>query len=96
MTERSVAVLTAILEEVAGASQPFSADSYLPAHLVHDARVAVDESAGEEPQEQIQWLAHEQILLNRLKQADEMITFLRHKNSELAQRVQFYEGRNSE
>ena len=96
MTERSVAVLTAILEEVAGASQPFSYDSCLPAHLVHDARMAVEESAGEETQERIQWMAHEQILLNRLKQADEMITFLRHKNSELAQRVQFYEGRNTE
>ncbi len=96
MTDRSVAVLTAILEEVAGASQPFSADSYLPAHLVHDARMAVEESAGEESPDAEQWRAHEQILLNRLKQADEIVTFLRHKNSELAQRVQFYEGRSSE
>ena len=96
MTERSVAVLTAILEEVAGASQPFSADSYLPAHLVHDARMAVDEYGCDESPEQIQWRAHEQILLNRLKQADEGIKFLRHKNSELAQRVRLYEGRNEE
>ena len=35
-------VLKAIVEEVAGASQPFSADSYLPASLVHDARMAIE------------------------------------------------------
>ncbi len=96
MTDRAIAVLSAILEEVAGSSQPFSSDSYLPAHLVHDARMVVDENGCDESPEQIQWRAHEKILLNRLKQADEMITFLRHKNSELAQRVQFYEGRSTE
>ncbi len=96
MSDRAISALQAILDEVAGASTPFSADSYLPAHLVHDARMAIEESTGDDSPEQIQWRAHEQILLNRLKQADEMIKFLRHKNSELAQRVQFYEGRNSE
>lgn len=33
----ALAVLKAIVAEVAGAEQPFSADSYLPPHLVHDA-----------------------------------------------------------
>lgn len=93
MTDRAIAALHAILDEVSGASQPFSADSYLPAHLVHDARMAIEASAGEESPDAEQWRAHEQILLNRLKQADEMIKFLRHKNAELANRVQFYEGK---
>ena len=35
-------VLKAIVEEVAGASQPYSTDSYLPAHLIHDARMAIE------------------------------------------------------
>ena len=96
MSDRAIAALQAILGEVSGPNPPFSADSYLPAHLVHDARMAIEESAGEDSPEQIQWRAHEQILLSRLKQADEMIKFLRHKNSELAQRVQFYEGRAAE
>ena len=39
----AIEVLRAILEEVAGASQPFSADSYLPAHLIHDARQAIEQ-----------------------------------------------------
>ena len=38
-----IEVLRAIVEEVAGASQPFSADSYLPAHLIHDARQVIKE-----------------------------------------------------
>ncbi len=96
LEQQAVAALKAIVEEVAGHNPPFSADSYLPAHMIHDARIAIDESAGEDSPEQIQWRAHEQILLNRLKQADEMIKFLRKKNSELAQRVQFYEGRSAE
>ena len=96
MSDRAIAALQAILDEVSGLRPPFSADSYLPAHMIHDARIAIDESAGEDSPEQIQWRAHEQILLSRLKQADEMIKFLRHKNSELAQRVQFYEGRAAE
>jgi hypothetical protein len=33
----ALAVLKAIVAEVAGAAPPFSADSYLPTHLVHDA-----------------------------------------------------------
>jgi hypothetical protein len=38
----AIDVLRAIVEEVAGASQPISADSYLPASLVHDARMAIE------------------------------------------------------
>ena len=96
MTDRAIAALQAILDEVSGLRPPFSADSYLPAHMIHDARIAIDESAGEDSTDQTQWLAQEQILLNRLLRADEMIKFLLQKNSELAQRVQFYEGRAAE
>ncbi len=39
----AVTVLRAIVEEVAGAGFPFSADSYLPAHLIHDARQAIEQ-----------------------------------------------------
>lgn len=96
MTDRAIAALKAILDEVSGPKPPFSADSYLPPHLVHDARMAIEDTAGDDSTDQTQWLAQEQILLNRLLRADEMIKFLRKKNSELAQRVQFYEGRSAE
>ena len=39
----AIDVLRAIVEEVSGASQPFSADSYLPASLIHDARQAIEQ-----------------------------------------------------
>ena len=43
MTEApAIAVLRAIVEEVAGANPPYSADSYLPAHLIHDARQVIE------------------------------------------------------
>lgn len=38
-----IEALRAIVEEVAGASQPISTDSYLPASLVHDARQAIEQ-----------------------------------------------------
>ncbi len=44
----AIAALKAIIEEVAGHGQPFSADSYLPAHLIHDARAVIEQAAGEE------------------------------------------------
>ncbi len=44
----AIAVLKAIVAEVAGPEQPFSADSYLPAHLVHDAMQEISKSAGEQ------------------------------------------------
>ena len=42
MNEQAIAVLRAILAEVAGHEAPYSADSYLPAHLIHDARQAIE------------------------------------------------------
>ena len=39
----AISVLRAIREEVSGARPPFSADSYLPAHLIHDARMAIEQ-----------------------------------------------------
>ena len=38
----AIEVLRAIVEEVAGVGQPFSTDSYLPAHLIHDARQVIE------------------------------------------------------
>ena len=48
MNERAIEALRAIVEEVAGHSQPYSADSFLPPHMVHDAREAI--AASEEAQ----------------------------------------------
>ena len=45
----AIKAIKAIVEEVAGASKPYSADSYLPPHLVHDAREAI--SVAEEAQQ---------------------------------------------
>ncbi len=38
----AIDVLRAIVEEVSGTSQPISADSYLTAHLIHDARRVIE------------------------------------------------------
>ena len=38
----AIDVLRAIIEEVGGISQPFSTDSHLPAHLIHDARQVIE------------------------------------------------------
>ena len=38
----AIDVLRAIVEEVAGAGQPISADSYLPPYLIHDARQVIE------------------------------------------------------
>ena len=38
----AIDVLRAIVEEVAGVGQPYSTDSYLPAHLIHDARQVIE------------------------------------------------------
>ena len=70
-----VSVLLEIVEEVAGAGQPFSADSYLPAHLIHDARQAIEEAQADVPASALE--AHETILRTRLAKADEMISGLR-------------------
>ena len=71
-----IAVLEAIVAEVAGAGQPFSADSFLPPHLIHDARMAIEA----EEKAATEWKAreaHEALLLARLAKADEMIASLR-------------------
>jgi predicted DNA binding CopG/RHH family protein len=39
----AIEALRAIIEEVAGVSQPYSTDSYLPASLVHDARQVIEQ-----------------------------------------------------
>lgn len=78
-----IAVLEAIVAEVAGAGQPFSADSYLPAHLIHDARQAIEA----EHKDAAEWKAreaYEALLLARLAKADEVIADLRKSNSDLA------------
>lgn len=75
MSADAIAVLAAIVAEVAGPGQPFSADSYLPAHLIHDARQAIEEAQAAVPASAIE--AHETILLARLAKADEMIASLR-------------------
>lgn len=82
MSADPVAVLAAIVAEVAGPGQPFSADSYLPAHLIHDARQAIEEAQAAVPASALE--AHEKILLARLAKADEMIADLRKSNSALA------------
>lgn len=43
MNEQAIAVLRAILAEVAGHEAPYSADSYLPPHLVHDMRQVIEQ-----------------------------------------------------
>ena len=43
MNERAIEALRAIVEEVAGHSQPYSADSFLPSHLIHDAREVIEQ-----------------------------------------------------
>ena len=45
--DQLVAALSAIVEEVAGAGQPFSGESFLPPHLIHDARLAIAALEGE-------------------------------------------------
>ncbi len=52
MNSQAIEALKAIVEEVAGVCQPFSTDSYLPAHLIHDARQVIE--AHEREQESAQ------------------------------------------
>ncbi len=42
MNERAIEVLRSIVEEV-DPKGPFSSDSYLPAHLIHDARDVIEQ-----------------------------------------------------
>ena len=41
--EQAIAVLRAIVAEAAGHEPAFSADSYLPPHLIHDARKVIED-----------------------------------------------------
>ena len=43
MNSQAIEALKAIVEEVAGVRPPYSTDSYLPAHLIHDARQAIEQ-----------------------------------------------------
>ena len=43
MNERAIEVLRAIVAEAAGHEPAFSADSYLPPHLIHDARKVIED-----------------------------------------------------
>ncbi len=76
MSSDPIAVLEAIVAEVAGAGQPFSADSYLPPHLVHDARQAIEA----EHKDAAEWKAreaYEALLLARLEKSDAIVRHLR-------------------
>ena len=42
INEKAISVLRAIVAEVAGHEQPYSSDSFLPPHLIHDARQAIE------------------------------------------------------
>lgn len=90
-TPDPVAVLEAIVAEVAGAKPPSSPDSYLPYHLVRDAKMAIDNHERFPVPDVAAWQAQEQILLSRLQQADDMCQSLRNENSELARRISLYE-----
>ena len=48
LEQAAVDLLKRIVAEVAGPGQPYSADSFLPPHMVHDAREAI--AASEEAQ----------------------------------------------
>lgn len=75
MSADAVAVLSAIVAEVAGPGQAFSADSYLPPHLVFDAQKAIEDAQDTVPASALE--AHETILRTRLAKADEIIASLR-------------------
>ena len=60
--EQAIAVLRAILAEVAGHEPAFSADSYLPPHLIHDARKVIDDHER----------FHEQAIARRQQEATEV------------------------
>ncbi len=75
MTSDPVAVLSAIVAEVAGAGQPFSAESWLPPHLIHDAREAIESAVPASEQD-----AHELSFVGRIQKAEKTIA---EKNREI-------------
>ena len=62
INEQAIAVLRAIVAEVAGHEQPYSAYSYLPPHLIHDARKVIDDHER----------FHEQAIARRQQEATEV------------------------
>ena len=42
LEQAAVEMLRKIVAEVAGHEQPYSAESYLPSHFIHDARQAIE------------------------------------------------------
>jgi len=54
LEQQAIAALKAIVEEVAGHAKPFSADSYLPAHLIHDARSVLEQAERQRAEETIE------------------------------------------
>ncbi len=54
LEQQAVAALKAIVKEVAGPERPFSADSYLPAHLIHDARSVLEQADRQHVDESIE------------------------------------------
>jgi hypothetical protein len=65
--EQAIAVLRAILAEVAGHEPAFSADSYLPPHLIHDARKVIEDHDAREVIKE-----HEQAIARRQQEATEV------------------------
>ena len=60
--ERAIEVLRAIVAEAAGHEPAFSADSYLPPHLIHDARKVIEDHER----------FHEQAIARRQQEATEV------------------------
>jgi len=67
MNERAIEVLRVILAEVAGHEAPYSADSFLPSHLIHDARQVIEEHDAREVIKE-----HERAIARRQQEATEV------------------------
>ena len=67
MSERAIAVLRAIVAEAAGHKPAFSANSYLPPHLIHDARKVIEDHDAREVIKE-----HEQAIARRQHEATEV------------------------
>ena len=65
--EQAIAVLRAIVAEAAGHEPAFSADSYLPPHLIHDARKVIEDHDAREVIKE-----HEQAIARRQHEATEV------------------------
>lgn len=65
--EQAIAVLRAIVAEAAGHEPAFSADSYLPPHLIHDARKVIEDHDAREVIKE-----HERAIARRQQEATEV------------------------